>query len=117
MITIIAGTRTINNYRLLKHEITKAEKDGIEITEVVSGGCMGVDELGEKYARVMEIPLHVFHAEWRTRGKAAGPIRNSQMVEFADALIAIWDGKSPGTRNIIKQARAAGLKIHMAVQE
>lgn len=112
MITIIAGTRTINNYSFLLDEIRNAD---FEITEVVSGGCVGADKLGERLARESQIPLHVFYAKWNTQGKAAGPIRNKEMIEFADAVIALWDGKSRGTMDLLKQAKEAGLRVHIGV--
>jgi hypothetical protein len=61
----------------------------------------------------MCIPLKLFPAEWITYGMKAGPIRNHGMAQYADALIAIWDGKSKGTGNMIACARRRGLKIHI----
>jgi hypothetical protein len=60
-------------------------------------------------AKVMQMP-----ADWKTHGRAAGPIRNRAMAEYADALIAIYrKGKlTPGTRNMISEARKRGLKIY-----
>lgn len=112
---IIAGTRTINadHPRALEalHAVVAASR--FDIGCVVSGGARGADELGERYARWRGLPLQVYPADWRTHGRAAGPIRNEEMARNADALIALWDGESPGTRHMIETARAAGLPVYI----
>jgi hypothetical protein len=107
---IIAGGRDFDNYLLLLEAVVKS---GFDITEVVSGGAPGADSLGERFARDMEIPMKQFPADWKKHGKAAGPIRNGEMALYADALIAMWDGVSTGTANMIKQAIDRGLKVHV----
>lgn len=82
-----------------------------DITEVVSGCARGVDLLGEAWAKGAGIPVTRFPAIWEVHGKAAGAIRNQQMAEYAKALVAIWDGKSPGTKDMIRKAKARGLKV------
>lgn len=114
MKTIIAGSRTFTDYKLLcdsceviiKSELTR-------ITEVVSGGARGADRLGERYADERNIPVKVFKAYWDILGKKAGILRNLQMAEYADQLIAFWDGKSKGTKHMIDSARKAGLKVYI----
>jgi hypothetical protein len=110
MKTIIAGSRTFTDYAVLLDAIAAAPWT---ITEVVSGTARGVDALGERYARENQLPLHRFAAQWDLYGKAAGPIRNSEMVRSAQALIALWDGRSRGTRNMIETARRSGLKVYV----
>jgi hypothetical protein len=108
MKTIIAGSRWIGDYETICHAINAS---GFIISEVVSGGSRGVDRLGEQWAYHQLLPVKRFPAEWHTLGKAAGPIRNGEMAEYADALIAIWDGKSKGTAHMIDVATALGLKV------
>lgn len=108
MKVIIAGSRTIFDSRLVYQAV---ERSGFEITEVVSGGAKGVDELGERWARSRSLRFTVFSAEWGKYGTSAGPVRNTRMAEYADALIAVWDGRSPGTGNMITTALAKGLKV------
>lgn len=83
-----------------------------EITEIVSGGCRGIDLAGEMFAENYNIPVKRFLPEWENEGKAAGPIRNSQMANYADALILIWDGTSRGSADMKKKAEQKGLKIY-----
>lgn len=110
MKVIIAGSRDYYNYDTLLTAITES---GFDITTVVSGGAKGVDALGEEYANNMNIPLNTYNADWNTHGKAAGPIRNRKMAENSDALIALWDGKSRGTKNMIETARKNGLLVYV----
>ncbi len=83
--------------------------------EIISGRAKGADTFGEEYARSHSMELAVFPAEWSKYGRAAGPIRNRQMIEYAqqeDALvIAFWNGQSCGTRNTIDFARKAGVEV------
>ena len=111
MKTIIAGSRTLTD----SHQVVEAiRSSGFTITEVVSGGCpTGADHYGELWAALNAVPLRRFPADWNTHGKAAGPIRNAQMAGYADALIAVWDGKSRGTKNMIELARKNGLKVYV----
>jgi hypothetical protein len=107
---IIAGGRDFDNYL---HLLEAVVKSGFDVTEVVSGGAPGADTLGELFALDLEIPLKRFPADWNRHGRAAGPIRNGEMAEYGDALIAMWDGVSTGTANMIKQATERGLKVHV----
>lgn len=83
------------------------------VTEVVSGGARGADAFGEEWARDRRVPVRVFPADWNRHGRAAGPIRNREMAEYADALVAVWDGESRGTKNMIEEATKRGLKVHV----
>lgn len=83
---------------------------------VVSGGCHGPDLHGESWAKRAGIMVRRYPADWASYGRLAGPIRNKEMAENADALLAFWDGKSRGTKNMIDEARALGLKVHVVEQ-
>lgn len=109
MKTIIAGTRTIWDYTFVDQAIYES---GFSITEVVSGYAPGVDAVGEAWSIVNGLgEAKPFRADWDKFGLAAGHRRNLDMGNYADSLIAIWDGKSPGTKNMIKVARKKGLRI------
>ena len=99
MKVVIAGSRQITDRLGLVKAI---EQSGFEITEVVCGKSRGPDTLGEAWARANNIPIKEFPAEWSKFGKIAGPLRNSEMSKYADAAIILWDGKSKGTLNMIK---------------
>jgi len=116
---IIAGSRDIIHMDIVEYAIRDTE---YEITEVVSGGARGVDRLGEQWARDRAIPITHFPADWDSFGKAAGTMRNQEMIDYVapdGALIAVWDEKSRGTADIIERANRAysagrlhGYRIH-----
>jgi hypothetical protein len=81
----------------------------IRTTEVVSGGCSGADFFGESVAGIIGIPFKRFNAEWNKYGKSAGPIRNEEMAQYADACILFPGGR--GTANMEKTARQQGIKV------
>jgi len=110
MKTIIAGGRDITDYQLVLDAIKESQ---FPISTVVCGGAKGVDTLGERYATEMNLQLNMFIPDWDTHGRAAGPIRNRKMAENAEALIAVWDGKSRGTKNMIETARKLGLLVYV----
>lgn len=112
MRTIVAGSRTVTEYNLVASAIAEAPWS---ISAIISGGAKGVDELGEAYAYLHEIPLEVFNAEWGKHGRGAGHIRNREMAENADALIAIWDGESRGTANMIETAKRLNLLVFVRI--
>lgn len=107
MKVILAGSRTITELRLLLDAITKS---GFEITEVVSGMAPGVDRVGVWWADRKGIPVKRFYPDWKHLGKVAGIIRNQEMAKYADALIAVWDGKSRGTKHMIEYMRDKMMK-------
>lgn len=111
MKVIIAGSRDIADYSVVEHAVIKSGFE--EITEVVSGCARGVDFLGEQWALNNNIPIRSFPAEWAMFGKSAGYIRNGKMAQYADALIAVWDGKSKGTKNMIDLARERNLQVYI----
>lgn len=110
MRTIVAGSRTVTDYDLVASTIVEATWP---ITVIISGGARGVDELGEAYAYLHKIPLEVFNANWNKYGRAAGHMRNEEMAKNADALIAIWDGESRGTANMIETAKKYKLNLYV----
>jgi hypothetical protein len=112
MRVIIAGGREFRDYDLLKQKCGKYLCEYAEVT-VVSGGAKGADELGQRFAEETGCELKVYPADWDTYGKAAGFIRNKVMAENAEALIAFWDGRSPGTKHMIEEAEKKGLLVRV----
>jgi hypothetical protein len=98
----IIGSRDFDNYELLKKEVDifLIEMDS-DLDTIVSGGARGADSLGERYARENRINTLVFLPEWDKYGKKAGFLRNIDIIKNSDAVIAFWDGNSPGTKSSI----------------
>jgi SLOG family YspA-like protein len=114
MRVIIAGSRTIADYALLVQTMEEASLEGIVPTIVLSGACpTGVDALGERWAKERNIRVERFGADWRKFGRSAGPRRNSEMVERAEALVALWDGASRGTADVVGKMKALRRKVYV----
>ena len=117
---IVAGGRGFIDYALLSAILKDVLKrfEGKDVV-IVSGGCRGADSLGERYAGEHGLQVVRFPAEWAVYGKAAGPIRNRKMVEYASEasgiLVAFWDGESRGTANIIRLAKQFGLQTKITI--
>lgn len=110
MKVIIAGSRDITDMELV---VEAVKQSGFEITEVVTGMARGVDTLAEEYGYQERLNIQRFYADWNVYGKMAGKIRNMAMANYAEALIAVWDGKSTGTRHMIEKALEKGMKVYV----
>ena len=116
---LICGGRHFNDYDVFSEKVNAVFNElGItrEETELVSGGCEGTDKMAERFAEENIIPIRVFSADWKKYGKAAGPIRNKQMVDYIKDseeryVIAFTSDKTKGTRNTIKLAVKNGIEV------
>jgi hypothetical protein len=106
---IIAGSRNIIAYPGLIQRAV--EQSNFKVHEVVSGTARGIDRLGECWAVQYDKPIRRFPADWDNLGKSAGFRRNEQMADYADALIAVWDGQSNGTKHMISQMTLRGKPV------
>lgn len=115
MKTIIAGSR--EGFTI--EDVYKAwDFSGFGISEVVSGGARGVDRLGEQWAKEQDVPIKRFIPDWNgPLGKAAGHARNRDMGDYSEALIALWDGQSKGTKGMIDYAKKKGLQVYVYTLE
>lgn len=112
MKVIIAGSRTIEDYDIVKKAIREAN---FNITEVVCGMASGVDSLGERYALEHFIPVTYFPADWKKMGKSAGYIRNEEMAKYGEALIAVIENTSKGTMHMIELAKKYKLVVYVKI--
>jgi hypothetical protein len=110
MRTIIAGSRSITLYAVVKLAVARAPWTP---TVVLSGTARGVDLLGERWAKTNGVPIERYPANWDKYGNRAGMIRNAEMVDKAEALIAVWDGLSGGTEFTIRLAQNMGLQVYI----
>ena len=109
---IIAGSRTFDDYELLKQKCDLFLKQHSDI-EIVSGNAKGADKLGELYAKEKRYKIKQFIPDWKQHGKQAGIIRNIDMGDYANALIAFWNGRSRGTKFMIEYAEKKGLQVRV----
>ena len=101
---LIAGSREYDNYEEAEAVLDALVKDHVGECDIVilSGACRGTDMIGEKYAKEHGFEIRRYPADWKRYGRAAGPIRNEEMVREADVIICFWDGESRGSRSLIK---------------
>ena len=85
--------------------------DGVD--EIVSGGAKGVDSCAAEYARANKIPLTEFLPEYSLYGRAAPLKRNDKIAEYADEVVAFWDGASRGTKYTIEAFEKLGKKVRI----
>ena len=81
------------------------------ITEIVSGGAIGVDSLARAYAKKHGLLLTEFLPDYQSYGRGAPIVRNNYIVDHADEVIAFWDGVSNGTRYVIDKCKKIGKKV------
>lgn len=118
---LITGSRKWNNRSLLEDTLrSQWESWGCPSSAVlVSGHCpTGADRLCETFWTQQGLPVETHPANWNQHGRAAGPIRNSEMVELgADRCIAFVTEESRGTWNCIKLAQKAGIPVTIIKDE
>jgi predicted Rossmann fold nucleotide-binding protein DprA/Smf involved in DNA uptake len=105
----VVGSRTLN--------INISDYLPSDATGLVSGGAKGIDTLAEAWADSMNIPKLIIKPEYHKYGKAAPIKRNETIVAFSDIIIAIWDGKSRGTKYVIEYAKRLGKPIKVYIIE
>ena len=105
---IVCGSRGFQNYGLLREELNKIKDT---VGEVVCGEAKGADTFGRAWAEENNIKVKSFPANWQMYGSQAGFIRNRDMGDYADTAIAFWNGKSPGTKDMIKYMKNIGKEV------
>lgn len=88
-----------------------------EVEEIVTGGAAGVDTCAAEYANKNGIKLTVFLPQYKRYGKAAPIVRNKKIVDYADKVLAFWDGSSKGTLSVIEYSRRIAKPIEVIVFE
>jgi len=103
----VAGSRTIKNDVLVKGSILEFIKYK-GVTEIIHGDARGVDHSAGEVAKELHLLCKIFLANWDKHGKGAGPIRNKKIDEYGDALCAVWDKESHGTKHMIRCMKSLG---------
>ena len=104
----IIGSRSFVDYEYLKEKLS-----GLPISHIISGGAKGADSLAEKYAIEHNIPITVIKPDYTKNGKSATHIRNRDIVNSSDTVIAFWNGKPGGTKSVIAFAENSGKPVMM----
>ena len=104
----IAGCRTFVDYKLFSSFMDKIAVPG---DSIVTGDSAGTDSMALQYAQQHKMKFRIYRADWENYGKAAGPIRNKDLVHFCDKVVIFWDQKSPGTKTTLDLAKTANKRI------
>lgn len=110
---IIAGCRDFTDRFIIYEGIDAFIEEYGTPDVIIEGGATGVDRIAGEYAREHNIPLQIFKADWNKYGRAAGPIRNEEMARHGTHLLAFWDGKSKGTKNMIETAERYRINVRV----
>lgn len=106
----ITGSRNWTNTDLLIETLER-----YTITELIHGGATGADQLAANWAKEKSIKITERKPDYDTHKSTATHVRNSEMVQMADGVIAFWDGESKGTASTIEKARKAGKLLQVVM--
>lgn len=106
---LVAGSRSLTNEELVWDLLDGAGLEGYET--LIQGGARGIDTLAGNWGRARGMAVTQIDAEWAKYGKSAGYKRNLVMLDMVHRVIVIWDGKSPGSRHTIEQAKKLGKRL------
>ena len=101
---LIVGSRSITDFELSPYIPA-------DVDTIISGGADGIDRLAEQYADLHRLSKYILRPQYNVYGRAAPLKRNEQMVEIADAVLVIWDGRSKGTQYTIKYTKKTNKPI------
>ncbi len=110
---VICGSRFFNDYESFEQIMLDfLSKNNLDVHSciVISGGARGADKLAENFSYTHNYEFYEIPADWSTHGKSAGIIRNLQMLDVANHVVAFWDGKSPGTKHMIDTCKKRNIK-------
>lgn len=111
-VVLVCGDREWTDITPISRELLRVRPDLI-----VHGGARGVDTLAGTAARIMEVPVVVYPAQWELFGKRAGPLRNQKMLDEAMPTLVLAFHKninaSKGTKDMVRRAEKAGIPFQI----
>lgn len=112
MVVLVCGSRNWSNFEVILSRLAV-----LSPSRVIHGGCAGADELSGKAAKQLGFEVQVFKADWKRFGRAAGPMRNKQMLDEGrpDLVLAFHNDleNSRGTLDMVRRAKASGIKVEI----
>lgn len=102
----IIGSRDCGQIDIASHIETRPDV-------IVSGGARGIDTLARQYAKVRGIELIEFLPDYESYGRRAPLVRDREIVDDCDSVLAFWDGKSRGTKYTMDYARRRGKPVRV----
>lgn len=108
----VVGSRGFDNWSVIRATLDRI-RESKKITSIISGGARGPDKLGARYAKEHGIPLTEHLPDWEKHGRSAGYIRNVDIVNDSDIILAFYDGRSSGTKHTMTTAHEQGKKVYV----
>lgn len=112
---LVCGSRHGVNKRLIWARLVEFQ----EPVEIIEGGAPGVDTQAREVARAFDYAVRTFPADWKKHGRAAGPLRNQQMLDEGkpDLVLAFHTDPSlgRGTADMVRRARKAGIPVEVII--
>ena len=105
---LVVGSRSITSVDLSQYIQS-------DVDTIISGGADGIDSLAEHYADLHRISKYILRPQYNIYGRAAPLKRNEQMVDMADAVLAIWDGDSKGVQYTLRYIKKVGKPLTLIV--
>lgn len=121
MKVLICGSREFDDWSYFTDQMedlsSELDFDGNQPIRIIEGGAIGADFCARLYAKYCGWDHVQYKADWKKHGNAAGPIRNQQMLdeEKPDIVVAFWDGKSTGTKDMISRAENQNIPVHLYI--
>ena len=110
MVILVCGSRFYTDYAKIYDYLKR-----LNASQVIAGGCRGADALAIRAACALGVPFREFPADWQRFGKAAGPMRNQQMLdEGGPDLVLAFHGnleESKGTKDMVHRAIKQGFPL------
>ena len=107
---LIVGSRSISEFDLSPYISS-------DVDAIISGGAEGIDSIAERYADLHRISKYILRPRYDIYGRAAPLKRNEQMVDMADAVLVIWDGRSKGAQYTLKYAKKTNKPVTLVEVE
>lgn len=115
-ILLVSGSRSIKDKDFVFNRLDQTKKD-FDFDTIIEGGAKGVDSLAREYAIANGLNLITKYPDWTIHGRIAALLRNTEMVKICDKGVAIWDGKSRGTKDTISKLKRAGKLLKVFLTE
>jgi hypothetical protein len=115
MKVLVTGGRGFSNHTLLLTTLDRLHAVH-PFTTLIHGGACGADRLAGEWAASRGIPVEVYLADWQKYGRAAGPIRNQQMIDRKPDMVVAFPG-GRGTADMVRRVRHAGIELVVVEQE
>lgn len=105
----------VGSRNLIVNDLEKYLPEGT--TEIVSGGARGVDSCAKAYALKSNLKYTEFLPDYASGQRSAPIIRNNLIIDYADMVLAFWDGESRGTKYVIDRCRKLGKKVDILMKK